>query len=71
MDEEEDHFKSLVLDTFAVNTKLLSWLKKNCLLRPVAPVGCGEHFPYFREGQNDIIRKLITIVEEAINGRID
>ncbi len=43
--------------------RLLEELKKEFLLDHVAPPGCHEHYPYYREGQNDIIKMFMIAAE--------
>ena len=44
--------------------RLLEELKKEFLLDRVAVMGSNEHYPYYREGQNDLIR-MFTIATEV------
>lgn len=63
-------FKGLVVATFSERMELLDMLKKKYIEAASARVGCDPTFPYFREGQNDVVRLLISIMEEAKHGSI-
>ncbi len=65
-----EQFKKLVIETFKDNTELLIYLKHNTLMEPVAKPGFPEHYPYYKEGQNELIRTFIQIIEEELHVRI-
>jgi hypothetical protein len=47
--------------------ELLALLKEAYIMRtPVADMKNGEHWPYFREGQNSIIRQLEFWAEKEV-----
>lgn len=67
-----DKLTQLIINTFMDRPDLLIFLRDNYLQEPVAPVGCDPTWPYFREGQNQLVRLFIKTIEEASNGiRID
>ncbi len=47
--------------------EVLEILKAWTLTRPVSPPGCQNGYPFFREGQNDIVRSILEAIEDAEN----
>jgi len=45
--------------------KLLGYLEAITILRPSVLIGQDPNLGYFREGQNDIVRQLISILEQG------
>lgn len=68
---EESLFNQLIIKAFTHNCDLLIYLRDNYLMQPVAPPNSLPSMPYYREGQNDLIRIFINTIEGALNGRID
>ena len=75
--DSQDHryaatlLNQLIIKAFTNNCDLLIYLRDNYLMQAVAPPNALPSMPYFREGQNDLIRLFINTIEGALNGRID
>jgi len=65
LNEKQDNLTHFARKVFSTDDgkRLLEELRKEFICAPVAPPGCAKWYPYYREGQNDIIRQLFKVVE--------
>ena len=63
--KEEDNLTHYARKVFSTEDgqKLLQELWEKFVCSPVALVGYDKHYPYFREGQNDIVRQFFKAIE--------
>lgn len=67
--------KAFALDSLADETfgtpagkKLLRWMAQQTILRPTGDGGASERAAGIREGQNDLVRQLLAMIERAKQG---